>query len=100
MISERELQEAIAEVEARPSSYDQCAKLATFYGIYDHLYSKPENVATVEENIIGEYGDSEFLKLVSGHKASAVMGTLDELMNVLKIIHPRLYNGVIRKLSQ
>lgn len=98
MLSQRELDTAIREFEEAPTNYENCAKLATFYTIFDHLYSEPKATVKAEE-VIGLYGSSEFLKLVANKSPDVIWGVLDELMDTLKIINPRLYEGVVQKIA-
>lgn len=42
---------------------------------------------------------TEFSKMVHGRRNTEIMPVMDELMETIKMIHPRLYNGVLNKLS-
>ena len=100
MLTKRELADAISELEESPRSYQDCAKLATFYAIYDHLY--PETFSGYSgsaEDVVGRYGDSEFLQAVAGRDAGFAWGLMDELMSAIKVLNPRLYDSVFRKLD-
>ena len=99
MLSKRDLDEAIRECENAPVNYQNCEKLATFYTIHDHLYNTAPGVLTVERDVIGDYGDSEFMTAVRGKTSQEVWELMDELMETLQAINPRLYNGVMRKLK-
>ena len=98
MLSQRELGSAIREFEDAPTSYENCAKLATFYTIFDHLYSEPETSKRVQE-VVGIYGDSEFMRIIGDKDPEEVWGVMDELMDTLKIVNPRLYEGVVQKIA-
>lgn len=52
------------------------------------------------ENKINIKGDSDFLKLVNGKDQSAVLPIIDELMEAVKILHPRMFNSVIDRISK
>lgn len=52
------------------------------------------------ENKINVNGDSEFLKLVNSKDQNAVFTILDELMEAIKILHPRMFNSVIDRISK
>lgn len=52
------------------------------------------------ENKINVKGDSDFLKLVNGKDQSAVLPIIDELMEAVKILHPRMFNSVIDRISK
>ena len=87
MFSKNELLDAIDELEMSPATYQNAEKLATFYVLYEHLYVKKEPVSRVEsvnEVIIGDYGDSEFLQTVMGMKSENVWMIVDELMDAVR----------------
>lgn len=96
MLTQREVLNAIAECEKNPRDYADCQKLATFYTILDHMTAEPTQ--TVTENVIGEYGDSEFLQSVAGLNSSAIWSVLDELASTVQVLNPNLYAGVMRKI--
>lgn len=100
MITERELLEAMRKCEKDPVTYNSCEKLANYYIIYDHLFGEPSET-TVEkiEKIISVDGDTEFLQTVNGMKSEKVWLVMDELLTTIQVINPRLYDGVIRKLT-
>ena len=113
MITEQDLQEAIAECDGqRNPSSSTCVKLAAFYTIKDRMY--PENsggreqvpaivysTAAHDPNVQAEYhSDTEFGQMIPGMDMDALLAVIDELMSTLQVICPRLYAGVIRKLSE
>lgn len=114
MITEKDLQEAIAECKGKrnPDS-STCIKLAAFLIIQEHLYGKPSESDTVPalpaysyaappeqvEIYVETNGDSEFLKAVDGRKADKVWKLIDELVEAVKILHPRMYTTFIDKVQ-
>lgn len=103
MFSKNELLDAIEELEMSPATYQNCEKLATFYSLYDHLYAKRITSAgpePVKETIIGQHGDSEFLRLVEGEEAGKAWETMDELMEAVKALQPRLYEATLRRFKE
>jgi hypothetical protein len=44
-------------------------------------------------------GDSEFARTIRGLPVSYIMPIMDELMEAVQVLQPRLYAGVIRKLN-
>jgi hypothetical protein len=109
MIRESDLQEAIAECEGqRNPNANTCLKLAAYYTIRDHLEAQgnapvlPGRSYAPEppqpETIQWE-GDSEFARTIRGLPVSYIMPIMDELMEAVQVLQPRLYNGVIRKLN-
>lgn len=99
MLSKRELVDAINELEESPRSYQDCAKLATFYSLYDHLYPEVMQGYSGQAEIVGGYGDSEFLRAIADKDAAFAWGLMDELMSAVKVLNPRLYDSVLRKLN-
>lgn len=109
MIRESDLQEAIAECEGqRNPNANTCLKLAAYYTIRDHLEAQgnapvlPGRSYAPEppqpETIQWE-GDSEFARTIRGLPVSYIMPIMDELMEAVQVLQPRLYAGVIRKLE-
>lgn len=107
MITERDLQEAIAECLGKKNpDASTCIKLAAFYTIRQELFpATPEPSppsysyapGPVRDNIISVDSDSEFSRAVDGMKAEDVWPVIDELMETIKVIYPRLYNAVLAK---
>lgn len=100
MLSERELLNAIDKLEQSCSTFQSCEKLATFYTLYDHLYGNTPQVTTSRETVIGNYGNTEFLKLVDGKNAEQVWSVIDELMQTIMILDSKLYKSVIRRIEE
>jgi len=110
MITEQALQEAIAECHGeRNPNANTCMKLAAYYTIRDHLEAQgnapvlPGRSYAPEppqpETIQWE-GDSEFARTIRGLPVSYIMPIMDELMEAVQVLQPRLYNGVISKLNK
>lgn len=100
MFTKNELLDAIDELEMSPATYQNCEKLATFYSLFDHLYgvkAVPAVAQPVREVIIPKYGDSEFLALLEGIDAEMAWKTMDELMDAVKALQPRLYEATLQK---
>lgn len=103
MITEKDLQEAIAECQGqRNPNANTCMKLAAYYTIKDHLFNKPQAVsysyAPGPSETVNVSDDSEFLKVVNGKNLDEVFSVMDELMATINVINPRLYEGVMAKL--
>lgn len=109
MITEKDLQEAIAECEgARNPNANTCIKLAAFYTIKRELFggkSQPTEEdysfsgADDAQTIISYDGISEFAQSVNGADQKSVMSIMDELMEALYVMQPKLYRSVISKLT-
>lgn len=108
MISEKDLQDAIAECQGeRHPNASTCIKLAAYFTIYEHLYPKEaeqepqaifHKVDKIDEETVGDYGDSDFLQIIKGKNAADVWAVMDELMETIQVINQRLYDGVMRQL--
>lgn len=106
MITEQALKEAIAECNGkRNPDANTCLKLAAYYTIRDHMgvevpmiekptYSYASEPAEPEQ----WEGDSEFARSIRELPISYIMPIIDELMETIKVLNPRLYNGVMRRL--
>lgn len=104
MITLREVEDAICEMEAVPdANFETCRKLAVFYILRDYmgggLPSLGYSAADSPREKIGNHGDTEFLGIVAGRDPDGVWSVLDELMETLRITNPRLYDGVMRRLD-
>lgn len=112
MITEQALAEAIAECQGeRNPNRDTCMMLAAFYIIQDRLYpsgdrNEPEaaySYAPPPEKQVEEVtyeSDSEFSQAIRGKSTNEVMAVVDEAMDVMKVMLPRLYAGIIRRLQE
>ena len=109
MITENDLQEAIAEcLGTRTPNANTCIKLAAFYTIRDQLYpreDKPEPLpsysyaAPPEAETIKTYGDTTFLAAIAGRNPDEIWPIMDEVMTALMALNRRLYDAAMRKLQ-
>lgn len=105
MITEKDLQEAIAECQGqRNPNANTCIKLAAFLTIQRELYPQEEpmqeySFAPAPDGLISYGGESKFAKIIDGRKQEEIIPVMDELMDALSIVNPRLYDSVIRKLQ-
>ena len=104
MITEQDLQEAIAECKGtRNPNASTCIKLAAFYTILDHEKQETEQPAPEPPtySYASRYSSaSEFGELAQTVDQNDIMPVMDELMDTLKILNPRLYDAVMRKLRE
>lgn len=113
MITEKDLQEAIAECEGqRNPTANTCIKLAAFYTIKQHLFPDPDpdNSASfpqvysytpappAETNYVSYDGGSEFAQAVQSLPEDLAWEIMDELMSTLEVLNPKLYSSTIRKI--
>ena len=108
MITEQDLREAIAEChgERNPNS-NTCIKLAAYYTILNQITGQAPDGRSYESRSSGSAkpeavmidSGSEFSQIVNGRKPSEIWPLIDELMETLMVVNPRLYAGVIRRLK-
>ena len=115
MITEKEIAQAIEECLREPVTGNKREVLADLIIIQDYLFGEPTQAQEVQqpmtmqsysappieqvENYIQTNGDSEFLKAVDGRKADKVWKLMDELVDAVKILHPRMYTTFIDKVQ-
>lgn len=102
MVTERELREAIRECENSPASLQSLEKLAVFYTVYDKIFadSTDSSEKPTGSTDIQPVSDSEFMQLIVGKDWTSLLVILDELMDTVKILQPRLYDAVMQKLRE
>lgn len=110
MITEQDLQEAIAECQGqRNPNASTCIKLAAFLIIQKEMYGKEK--PQPQAQIIPEYSyaappddgyvsDTEFGEAIDGMKQADIMPIMDELMSTLQVVQPRIYASVMRKIKE
>lgn len=101
-VTRSEIEDAIRETEEGPKNYQTCQKLATYYALLDHMEPRQMYYEAREPKIeyeIGNYGNSDFLRMVAGCDPSYVWPIMDELLSTIQVLNPRLYDSVMRKLS-
>ena len=109
MITRRDLDEQIEFIKGKINQTpEECVRLAAYYTIRDHLDGvelpqaygdAPPATAKTEESVVGNHGTSEFLRVIAGKDAETVWKVIDGTMDTLKLMEPRFYAGVIRKIQ-
>ena len=108
MLDAKEINAEIARLEYVESSYPNYAKLADLYIIRDRMEGNAEKPLAYERSYYaapaavsaGITGDSDFLRSISGKDPQKVWDIVDELMDTLKLVNQRTYDGVMRKIKQ
>ena len=106
MITKKDLQEAIAECQGqRNPNASTCIKLAAFLTIQQALYGEEKEAvqppgysylpdpATIENP-----GESEFARAIDGRRQDEIWPLMDEMMDTIHAIHPRLYAAMMERL--
>ncbi len=102
MVTEREINEAIAELEAAPSSLRNCEKIVVLQAM-KKIYFEGETQearavsAAPQSQPIHTSGESEFLKAVEGKSWEEVLPHIDELSTAVKALQPQLYDVFMRR---
>lgn len=106
MITKIDLETAIAECQGKQNpDAKTCMMLAAFYTIKREMYGEePVHSAysydpAPNQNTIDFESDSEFARMIYGRNQKEILPIINELMETLSIIQPRLYNAVMDKLS-
>lgn len=102
MIKREELDEAIAECQGeRNPNANTCIKLAAYYTIRNEMYGDPGySFATVPKDIIEYEGETEFAEIIKGKDYYKVLPAVEDLVETVKILLPRVYAGFIRNLEK
>ncbi len=106
MITERDLQEAIAACEGeRNPNANTCIKLAAFYTIREQMFptKREQEPVFYSQAVPQEYStayesDTEFGQAVRDMRMDDLMPIMDELMSAIQVLNPRLYDSVMRKI--
>lgn len=112
MITEREVLQAIDECMREPVTGQKRTVLADLIIIYDYLFGQhspqerePERIVAREtsapeqaDEIIMTNGGSEFLDAADGRKADRFWRLMNEFVEAVKILHPRMYSSFIDKI--
>ena len=109
MITENDLQEAIAEcLGQRNPDASTCIKLAAFYTIRRELFGEDKDAGplpgysyamqTESEPMIVDDSDSVFAQAINGRPQREIWPLMDEMMDTIHAIHPRLFRAVMDRL--
>lgn len=105
VITKYDLETAIAECQGRKNpDAKTCIMLAAFYTIRNELFGEEKHAEQYSyapapvRNTIEIDSESEFARAIDGRDQTEIMPVLDELMDTIRIIQPRLYDAVMTKL--
>lgn len=101
MIHEADLDEAIAVCQGeRNPNANTCAKLASYYILKDYMYrEKPRESYSRASGVIEYDEDSELSRLINGRDVNEVMPYIEELLDTIRVLLPRVYSGFMRKID-
>ena len=95
MLSIEDVERTILELEKRDTTYATCERLAWLYIVHDHLTQRIVQEKARAEEMEG----SPFLAACSGAEISEILRVMDEHMEAVRVIYPKEYEAVIRKIS-
>ena len=103
MITEKDLREAIAECEGqRNPNANTCIKLAAYYTILNQITGSEmpgfSRDSGESETRIQYDGQSDFAAKINGKDQKNVLPVIDELMDAVHTLNPRLYDSVMSRL--
>lgn len=105
----KEIEWAISELEQEESSFPVYAKLANLYTVRNEMLgtsapltaacSEAANLSSPVMEKLGLYGGSDFLRAIDGKDSASAWAVMDELMETLQAVNPRVYASVMRKVQ-
>ncbi len=109
MITKHDLETAIAECQGKQNpDAKTCMMLAAFYTIRREMFGEEKEAEHLPSysfapapvrNTIDIDSDSEFARAIDGRDLDEVLPVIEELMDTLQIVQPRLYSAVMMKLA-
>ena len=105
MITKKDIEAAIAECQGkRNPDAKTCIMLAAFLTIKREMFGEAEPLSYSYASAPGRStieidSNSEFARAIDGREQRDVLPVMDELMDTLNVIQPRLYNVVMNKLA-
>jgi len=106
MLDIREIEYWISKYEKEADKLSQCVTLSALYSIRNEMLGqtapKPQTASYSEASRpamnLPRYGDSEFLRAVSDVPAEEAWMVMDDLMDTLRVVNIRAYNGVMERI--
>ena len=104
MLAERDLLETIEECKAvkRPTAAT-CQLMASCYTILDHMfpeYSRSADVSPVSLYSSAEISGSEFAIAANLAGMKRLLEVMDEHMECIRLIYPKEYAAIMRRLKE
>lgn len=97
MISKDKLDKEILELETRhDTTYATCERLAWLYIVRDHITGQQ----AAQPTPLAVDPSSAFLQVVDGKDSVAVFAVMDDLMDTLSVVAPRVYASVLGKIKR
>lgn len=110
MITLRDIEEAIAECQGqRNPNANTCVKLAAYYTIRRELLGEEKEAeppsysyahAPDPDPVVVNDGNDDFARMVDGRDQAEIWPILNEAMETLQIVMPKLYTAVMDRLRR
>lgn len=95
LITRQDLLDAIAKCQGQKNpNANTCIKLAAYYTILDHTPENKFDYSYASEPL------SEFKNVISRKNSDGVMSIMDDLMEELQRINPKLYYATMERLGE
>lgn len=96
LITRRDLEDAIAKCQGQKNpNASTCIKLAAYYTILDHTPADDSMYSYASKP-----SDSEFMRMIRRKKMDDVLLVIDDMMEELESIAPRLYYETMERLNE
>ena len=105
MITKHDLETAIAECQGKQNpDAKTCIMLAAFYTIRNEMFGEEKKAEysytpAPDQRTIAVDSGTAFARVINGRDLGDVLPVIDELMDTLQIIQPRLYDAVMDRLT-
>lgn len=94
MIDLETIEREINELEMRGrATYSLCERLSWLYIVRDHLMPQAQ-----QERV--KLGGSEFLDACDGKPYTQLMRVIDEHMEALRVVQPKVYDATMQKIKE
>ena len=103
MLNYDEIRGEVERLEHSPTTYANVEKLAMLYQVLNNApdqAERSERSAPVQKYSYASDSDSEFVRAVQDAPLEDVLTILDEHMDAVRILYPKEYSMVIRKISE
>lgn len=95
MITRKDLLEAIEKCQGQKNpNANTCIKLAAYYTILDHTPESEFNYSYDSEPL------TEFKEMIKGKNSDGVMHVMDNLMEELQRVNPKLYYATMERIRE
>lgn len=98
MISLEEIEKEIQALEQQDTNYAVIERLSWLITVKNYLKDEKRYVEPI--STVSTEGESELMQLIHGMPDCDAWAVIDELVEVVKIVNPKLYNSFIQKLDR